>query len=355
MAELTPDSVMTALGGVMDSETGRDIVSAGMVRGLSVQAGHVRFAVEVSAARGPSAEPLRAAAEAAVRSLAGVERVTAVLTAHNETEVPKSPHAERERRKMPPPTPVEGVKAVIAVASGKGGVGKSTVAANLALALAARGLKVGLLDADIYGPSVPKIMGITHGPEEANGKLLPIEKYGLKTMSIGFMVEDDQAMIWRGPMVQTAITQMLRQAAWAPLDILVIDLPPGTGDAQLAIVQTVALSGAVIVSTPQDLALIDARRAVAMFQTTHTKVLGLIENMSGFACPHCGQITPIFGQGGAESSAKQNEIDFLGAVPLTLQLRETSDQGTPLVATRPDSAEAKAFLAIAEQVTAKIA
>lgn len=354
MAELTPDSIMAALRGVVDSETGRDVVTAGMIRGLSIQSGHVRFAVEVSAARGPKAEPLRAAAEAAVRGLAGVERVTAVLTAHSETDVPKSPHAERERRKTTP-TPVEGVKAVIAVASGKGGVGKSTVAANLALALAASGLKVGLLDADIYGPSVPKILGITHGPEESDGKLLPIEKFGLKTMSIGYMIEDDQAMIWRGPMVQTAITQMVRQAAWAPLDVLVIDLPPGTGDAQLAIVQTIALTGAVIVSTPQDLALIDARRAVAMFHTTNTKVLGLIENMSGFACPHCGQVTPIFGQGGAEASAKQNGIDFLGAVPLTLQLRETSDQGTPLVATQPDCAEAKAFLAIAALVAAKIA
>lgn len=353
MTDLTQDSVLAALSGVIDPETGHDIVTCGMIRGLFVRDGQIRFAVEVPAARGEKAEPLRAAAEAAVKALPGVVKVTAVLTAHSETEPPKSPHAPRER-KMPAPTPVGGVRNIIAVASGKGGVGKSTVAANLALALAAQGLKVGLLDADIYGPSVPKIFGITNGPEEADGKLIPIEKFGIRTMSIGFMIEDGQAMIWRGPMVQTAITQMLRQAAWAPLDVLVIDLPPGTGDAQLAIVQNVALTGAVIVSTPQDLALIDARRAVAMFRTTHTPVLGLIENMSGFVCPHCGTQTPIFGQGGAENSARQDGLDFLGTVPLTLRLRETSDGGTPIVATAPESAEAQAFSAIAAELKHKL-
>lgn len=353
MTDLTQDSVLTALRGVVDTQSGRDVVSSGMIKGLFVRDGHVRFAVEVAAARGAQAEPLRAAAEAAVQALPGVVKVTAVLTAHSETEPPKSPHAPRER-KTPAPTPVDGVRNIIAVASGKGGVGKSTVSANLALALAAQGLKVGLLDADIYGPSVPKIFGITNGPEEADGKLIPIEKFGIRTMSIGFMIEDGQAMIWRGPMVQTAITQMLRQAAWAPLDVLVIDLPPGTGDAQLGIVQNVTLTGAVIVSTPQDLALIDARRAVAMFRTTHTPVLGLIENMSGFVCPHCGTLTPIFGQGGAESSARQDGLDFLGAVPLTLRLRETSDGGTPIVATDADSAEAQAFFAIAATLKHKL-
>lgn len=354
MAEITAADVSTALQSVIDPQSGQNIIAGGLVRGISVQNGHVRFAVEVPASRGAAAEPLRAAAENAVRPLAGVEKVTAVLTAHSETEVPQSPHGAREPRKTPAPAAIPGVKAVIAVASGKGGVGKSTVAANLALALSARGLKTGLLDADIYGPSVPTIFGLTTSPEQTDGHLLPLEKFGLKLMSIGTMVEPDMAMIWRGPMVQSAILQMLRQVAWGELDVLVIDLPPGTGDAQLGIVQNVTLAGAVIVSTPQDLALIDARRAVQMFHTTHVPVLGLVENMSGFVCPHCGQTTPIFGQGGAQNDAGKNGLAFLGAVPLTLSIRETSDSGSPIVASQPQSAEAKAFHLIGAQVAEKI-
>lgn len=354
MADITVADVHAALQSVVDPQSGQNIVAAGLIRGVSVQNGHVRFAIEVPASRGAAAEPLCAAAEAAVKTIAGVSKVTAVLTAHSEAEVPQSPHSTREPRKMPAPGPISGVKAVIAVASGKGGVGKSTVAANLALALAARGLQVGLVDADIYGPSVPTIFGLTEGPQEVNGKLLPIEKFGLKLMSIGTMVEADKAMIWRGPMVQSAILQMLRQVAWGPLDVLVIDLPPGTGDAQLGIVQNVTLAGAVIVSTPQDLALIDARRAVHMFHTTQIPILGLVENMSGFVCPHCGQTTPIFGQGGAQASAQSSGLDFLGAVPLTLSIRETSDSGSPIVASQPQSAEANAFHLIAGLVAEKI-
>jgi ATP-binding protein involved in chromosome partitioning len=241
------------------------------------------------------------------------------------------------------------------VASGKGGVGKSTVAVNLALALARLGLKTGLLDADIYGPSVPRLMGITERPRAQDGKFIPIEKYGIKTMSIGFLLREDEATIWRGPMVQSALTQMMNDGLWAPLDVLVIDMPPGTGDAQLTIAQRVPLKGAVIVSTPQDIALIDARRGIAMFRKTQVPVLGVIENMSTFICPHCGHESHIFGHGGArETAATLGEV-FLGEIPLNPVIRETSDAGTPIVAAAPDSPEARAFLLIAEQVAATIA
>jgi ATP-binding protein involved in chromosome partitioning len=241
------------------------------------------------------------------------------------------------------------------VASGKGGVGKSTVAVNLALGLAKLGLKVGLLDADIYGPSVPRLLSITHKPETDGHKLQPIEKLGIKAMSIGFLVAEDSPMIWRGPMVQSALMQMMNDVAWAPLDVLVIDMPPGTGDAQLTIAQRVPLKGAVIVSTPQDIALIDARKGIAMFEKTQVPVLGIVENMSMFICPHCGHESHIFGHGGARAEAEKMNVTFLGEVPLVPLIRETSDAGKPVVASHPNGAEAQAFLAIATQVAQKIA
>jgi ATP-binding protein involved in chromosome partitioning len=236
------------------------------------------------------------------------------------------------------------------VASGKGGVGKSTVAVNLALGLARLGLKVGLLDADIYGPSLPRLLDIRHKPEAENRKLKPIEKHGLKTMSIGFLVQEDEAMIWRGPMVQSALTQMMNDVLWAPLDVLVLDMPPGTGDAQLTIAQRVPLKGAVIVSTPQDIALIDVRKSIAMFRKTEVPVLGMVENMSVFICPDCGHAHHIFGQGGARQTALKLGLNFLGEIPLHLRIRETSDAGTPVMIEAPDGPEAKAFLAVAEKV-----
>ncbi|MGN6149873.1 MAG: iron-sulfur cluster carrier protein ApbC, partial [Rhizomicrobium sp.] len=258
-----------------------------------------------------------------------------------------------------PPQPktsgIEGVTSVIAVASGKGGVGKSTVAVNLALGLAKLGLKVGLLDADIYGPSVPRLLSITHKPETDGNKLQPIEKLGIKAMSIGFLVAEDSPMIWRGPMVQSALMQMMNDVAWAPLDVLVIDMPPGTGDAQLTIAQRVPLKGAVIVSTPQDIALIDARKGIAMFEKTQVPVLGIVENMSMFVCPHCGHESHIFGHGGARAEAEKMNVTFLGEVPLVPLIRETSDAGKPVVASHPNGPEAQAFLAIATQVAQKIA
>ncbi|HEY0282348.1 MAG TPA: Mrp/NBP35 family ATP-binding protein [Rhizomicrobium sp.] len=354
MLQATRNDVLKALDGVIDPQSGRSVVQQDMIQGLVLKDGHVGFALEVAPSRGNEAEPLRQECEKAVHVLPGVLSVTAVLTAHRDGEALRPAH-NRPQRRPPAPAGIPGVGAIIAVASGKGGVGKSTVAVNLALGLQALGYKAGLLDADIYGPSVPRLLGITEKPEAADGgKLAPIVKLGLKAMSIGFLVEEDTPMIWRGPMVQSTLMQMMNDVAWAPLDILVIDMPPGTGDAQLTIVQQVPLKGAVIVSTPQDIALIDARKALAMFRKTQVPVLGIIENMSTFICPHCGHESQIFGHGGARDTAKALDTPFLGEIPLVPAIRETSDAGTPIVAAAPDGPEAKAFLLIAKEVAAKI-
>ncbi|HTQ13625.1 MAG TPA: iron-sulfur cluster carrier protein ApbC [Rhizomicrobium sp.] len=347
---VTREDILKALSGVIDPATGRDIVASGLVQGLVVRDGHVGFSLEVPAARGRTAEPLRKAAEDATHTLPGVLSVTAVLTAHNEPAPARHAHGHAQ-----PAGGIEGVGAVIAVASGKGGVGKSTVAVNLALALSRLGMRVGLLDADIYGPSVPRLLAITHRPDSDGHKLKPIEKYGLKAMSMGFLVKEDEPMVWRGPMVQSALTQMMNDVAWAPLDVLVIDMPPGTGDAQLTIAQRVPLKGAVIVSTPQDIALIDARKGLAMFRKTQVPILGIVENMSVFVCPECGHESHIFGHGGARATAEELGSPFLGEIPLVPAIRETSDAGTPIVVSRPDGREANSFLAIAQQVAEKIA
>ncbi len=353
MPSATRDHVLTALSHVIDPASGRNIVETEMVQGLVIRDGHVGFALEVSPERGPAAEPLRKAAEDAVLALAGVLSVSAVLTAHRERGAQNK--AAPAHGPGPRPQGIPGVATVIAVASGKGGVGKSTVAANLALGLARLGLKTGLLDADIYGPSVPRLLGISEKPRSRDGKILePIEKFGLKTMSIGFLIKDDEPMIWRGPMVMSALTQMLTDVAWAPLDVLVVDMPPGTGDAQLTMAQRVPLRGAIIVSTPQDLALIDARKGLAMFRKTHVPILGIVENMSVFVCPHCGAESHIFGHGGARETASALDVPFLGEIPLVPSIRATSDAGTPIVVKSPDSREAQAFLALAAAVAEKI-
>jgi ATP-binding protein involved in chromosome partitioning len=264
-------------------------------------------------------------------------------------------HPDARARATSKAAGIPGVKHVIAVASGKGGVGKSTTSCNLALAFAAIGLKAGILDADIYGPSQPKLFGLRGKPRQVGRMLEPMERFGVKVMSIGFLVEEDLAMIWRGPMVISAITQMLREVAWGDLDILVVDLPPGTGDAQLTMAQQVPLSGAIIVSTPQDIALIDARRGIAMFEKVNIPLLGLIENMSSFCCPTCNHVTPIFGHGGARLEAETRGIPFLGEIPLDIQIRETSDDGRPIVATEPDSIHAKHYIAIAREIWTAVA
>jgi ATP-binding protein involved in chromosome partitioning len=299
-------------------------------------------------------EPVRKAAEDAVRAIPGISSALIALTAERTggqgpATPPPAPHAAGART-VPG---VPGIDAVIAVASGKGGVGKSTTAVNLALGLRDLGMKIGVLDADIYGPSMPRLLAIKGRPEMLGGRMLrPMESYGMKAMSIGFLIEEETPMIWRGPMVMSAITQMLREVEWGKLDVLVVDMPPGTGDAQLTLAQQVPLAGAVIVSTPQDLALIDARRGIAMFRKVDVPVLGVVENMSYFLCPHCGERTEIFTHGGARKEAERLGVPFLGEVPLEVEIRETSDAGLPIVATRPDSPQAKIYRDIAARVRA---
>ncbi|GJL86207.1 MAG: iron-sulfur cluster carrier protein [Micavibrio sp.] len=339
MLALTKDKILETLGGVVDPDGG-DIVSRHMVSGVQVNTGgEVLFMIEVDPQRGPKLEPLRQEAERVVRALPGVTKVTAVLTAQKKApaaqkEMPvNDPHGMEKNPKLSLP-----VRHIIAVASGKGGVGKSTVAANLAISLANNSrkekLKIGLLDADIYGPSVPKLLGVEgQKPEEVDGKLIPLTVNNVRIMSIGFMIENEAPLVWRGPMVQTAIYQMLRDVSWGtqedPLDVLVVDMPPGTGDAQLTLAQKVPVTGAVIVSTPQDIALIDARKAVAMFEKVDVKVLGIIENMSTYQCTNCGHEEHIFGHGGAKAEAEKLGVPFLGEIPLRADIRAKSDAGEP--------------------------
>ena len=364
MSNLTSDDVLRALKTIVDPDRNKDVVALGLIQGLQVKDGHVSFAIEVSPNEGPAKEPLRLAAEKAVLALKGARSVTAVLTAHKtaasapprraglnaQLQAEAQPRAGAAERQGPP-----GVKAVIAVASGKGGVGKSTVAVNLAVALSKLGRKVGLLDADIYGPSIPRMLGLTGKPTSKDGKKLqPMEAWGLKAISIGSLIDEDQPMIWRGPMVMTALTQLIYDVEWAPLDVLVVDMPPGTGDAQLTLAQRVPLAGAIIVSTPQDIALIDARKGLAMFKKTHVPVFGIVENMSTFVCPNCGHESHIFGHGGARETAAKLGTDFLGEIPLHIAIRETSDGGTPITARDPGSAQAQTFFALAERIIAKL-
>ncbi len=367
MTDLRND-VLAALDQVIDPASGRTVVQQDMIQGLVVKDGHVGFVLEVAPERASASEGLRKICEAMALGVKGVKSVTAVLTAHDDHPHHHDhdhkhdhnhghSHAPKPAVAKQPPQPqagIPGVAVIIAVASGKGGVGKSTVAVNLALSLSRLGLKTGLLDADIYGPSLPRLMGITEKPESDGKKLKPIEKYGLKTMSIGFLVEEDQAMIWRGPMVQSALSQMLSDVEWAPLDVLVLDMPPGTGDAQLTIAQRVPLKGAVIVSTPQDIALIDVKKGITMFQKTHVPILGVVENMSMFVCSGCGAEHDIFGHGGAKLTAEKLGAPFLGEIPLVPRIRETSDAGTPISILAPDSAEALAFLEVAKKVKASL-
>lgn len=345
---------------------GRPLPQSGALSEIIANDGKVFFSIGVDAAAVKSWEPVRQRAEAALKALPGVQSVMIALTAERAAgSAAARPaagghghgHAHGAPGAGPKPQPgVPGVGAIIAVASGKGGVGKSTTAVNLALGLRDLGLRVGVLDADIYGPSMPKLLGIHGKPETIDGKRLkPMEGYGLKVMSIGFLVEEETPMIWRGPMVMSALTQMLREVEWGTLDVIVVDMPPGTGDAQLTMAQQVPLRGAVIVSTPQDLALIDARRGVAMFKRVNVPILGVIENMSHFLCPHCGTRSDIFGHGGARKEADRLGVPFLGEIPLHMDIREKSDAGLPVVATEPDGPHAKIYRDIAARIRDQLA
>lgn len=359
MADITEAVVRAALANVSAGEG--SIVDQGLVGGIVVREGSVQATLEIDPKAAATLEPVRQAAENAIRAIPGVLSATVVMT------------AEAAPARQPPPAPqpggqgpapdgggaIPGVACIIAVASGKGGVGKSTVAANLATAMARQGLAVGLLDADIYGPSMPRMLGRSDRPDSPDGKkLTPLEAHGLKFMSIGLLVDEGTPMIWRGPMVMSALQQMLHDVAWAtpaePLDVLVLDMPPGTGDAQLTVAQKVPLAGAVIVSTPQDIALLDARRGVAMFEKVNVPVLGVVENMSVYVCPNCGHHAHPFGHGGARAEAEKLGVPCLAEIPLTLGIREQGDAGSPIVVAKPDSAEAEAFMGLATRVAEAI-
>jgi ATP-binding protein involved in chromosome partitioning len=385
MATPSTDPLREALRAIKDPASGRDIVSAGLVEGIQQRDGLVQVTLLTDRAHAAAMEPVRRAAEALLARQEGVTNATAVLTAHKGPSPASAPAA---RQGNPPPAahghgpnaqgrhgggpnaggPNAGgpgaaakaplllpdVKAIVAVASGKGGVGKSTVAVNLAVSLARQGHRTGLLDADIYGPSLPRMLGVHRKPEVRGDKMIPLEAWGLSCMSIGFLVDEETPMIWRGPMVMGALEQMMGQVSWGALDILVVDMPPGTGDAQLTMAQRVSLTGAVIVSTPQDIALLDARRGVKMFEKTRVPVLGLVENMSFFCCPNCGHRTEIFGHGGARDEAARLGIEFLGEIPLLLDIRTASDAGTPIAAQAPDSEAGLAYAALAQVVWDKV-
>ena len=346
---LTNDDILKALAGVAGPNGRTPLTETGLVSGISIRDDKVCVAICVAPELAQALEPMRVAAESAVKRLPGVASALVALTSE------AKPTGERSVASVAPPRPtgsIDRVKQIVAVASGKGGVGKSTTACNLALGLSRLGMKVGVLDADVYGPSMPKLFGLQEKPAMAadGHSLMPLEKYGVKVMSIGLLVEDDAPIIWRGPMVMSALTQLLRDVDWGELDILVVDMPPGTGDAQLTIAQNVPLAGAVLVSTPQDLALLDARRGVAMFQRVDVPLLGVIENMSYFLCPHCGGRSDIFAHGGAAREAEKFGVPFLGEIPLDMAIRETSDGGTPVVVGAPEGSHAAAYLAIAERV-----
>jgi ATP-binding protein involved in chromosome partitioning len=372
------NAVLEQLRKVKGPDRESNLVDLGLVSEIFIAGSKVYFSITVPAERAQELEPLREAAARAVGLIDGVEKAVVSLTAAKKAAggngagspvrpAPTASQAESvpppmqgrgpasARGQVPEKIAIPGIDAIIAVASGKGGVGKSTTAVNLALGLQANDLKVGILDADIYGPSMPRLLRITGRPQAVAGRTLkPMEGYGLKVMSMGFLVDEETPMIWRGPMVISAITQMLREVEWGELDVLVVDMPPGTGDAQLTMAQQVPLSGAVIVSTPQDLALIDARKGLNMFRKVEVPVLGIVENMSYFICPHCGEQSDVFGHGGARREAERIGVPFLGEVPLHMEIRARSDEGAPVVVSDSEGAHAKIYREIAQRIWARI-
>lgn len=351
MATVTQEDVLSVLKRIAAPDGRGNVVSAGIVSDIAIQGGTVMFALTASPQHVRSMESLRGAVEKAVLAIPGVDKAMVALTAERSAQ-PQGQPAQPQRG-----SGIPGVKHLIAVSSGKGGVGKSTTAVNLALALKSLGLKVAVLDADVYGPSIPKLFGLTGKPEPSDAagkKMKPMTRYGVEVMSIGFLVPEDTPMIWRGPMVMSALTQLLRETEWNEADVMVIDMPPGTGDVQLTLAQQTPLSGAVIVSTPQDLALIDARKGLNMFRKVNVPVIGIVENMSYFTCTTCGERHEIFGHGGAKEEATRIGAPFLGEIPLDKEVRQRSDSGEPIVATRPDSQHAALYRDVARQVWAAL-
>ena len=360
---ISRDDVLAVLKQVTDPIKGGDIVSAGMVRALTVDGGVVRFVLEIDPARAKKMEEARADAEARVKALDGVQSVSIVMTAHTVSTPPpdlkSKAHGHSHGHSHGPakaagPEKIPGVARIIAVASGKGGVGKSTVSANLATALAAEGRKVGLLDADVYGPSQPRMLGVSGRPASPDGKtILPLRNHGVTLMSLGLMTQEDEAVVWRGPMLMGALQQMLFQVQWGALDVLIVDLPPGTGDVQMTLAQKSELNGAIVVSTPQDIALLDARKGLDMFKKLGTPILGLIENMSTHICSQCGHEEHIFGHGGVAREAEKLGVPLLAEIPLHLDIRTASDGGAPIVVSKPASPQAQAFRTLAKRLIAE--
>ena len=350
---LERDAVLAALKTIPDPSGQGDIVASGVVRALNIDGDAVRFVMEIDPAKSDAYEPLRAKAEDLVKALPGVGSVSVVLTGHSAQPAP--PDLKLGKKAAPAgPEKIPGVDRIIAVASGKGGVGKSTVSANLACALAAQGVRVGLLDADVYGPSQPRMLGVSGRPASPDGKtILPMRNHGVTMMSIGLMTNDDQAVVWRGPMLMGALQQMMMQVQWGALDVLLVDLPPGTGDVQMTLAQKAQVDGAIVVSTPQDVALIDARKGIDMFNQLNVPILGMIENMSTHICSNCGHEEHVFGHGGVAAEAAKLGVPLLAEIPLHLDIRLASDGGAPIVVSKPDSAQAQAFHSVAQVIAAK--
>lgn len=346
------DAILAALKTVKDTISGTDIVTSGVMRALNIDAGVVRFVLEIDPSKASEYEIIKQNAETVLQDIQGVEKVSIVVTGHSNAAPPNlggsKPAAPTGPEKIP------GVQHIIAIASGKGGVGKSTVSANLACALAQQGRRVGLLDADIYGPSQPRMLGVSGRPASPDGKIiLPMRNHGVTMMSIGLMTNEDQAVVWRGPMLMGALQQMMRQVQWGALDVLIVDLPPGTGDVQMTLAQKTHLDGAIIVSTPQDIALLDARKGIDMFEQLNVPILGMIENMSTHICSECGHEEHVFGHGGVASEAEKLNVPLLAEIPLNMQIRLASDGGAPITVSAPESAHAKAFHSIASALVAQ--
>ena len=353
MTNINRDLILEALKEIEDPSQSKDIVSLGLVNSITIKDSNVAVTLEVPVHRGTSMEPVRKLAQARVLKINGVTSATVVVTAHEKKE--KTSTFSEDKEDKVEKVLESNVKRFVAIGSGKGGVGKSTTSVNLAIALKLEGYSVGLLDADVYGPSQPRMLGVSGRPASVGGDMVaPLQNFGISLMSMGLLVPDDTAMIWRGPMVQSALTQMLNSVAWGDLDVIVIDLPPGTGDIQISLAQQVNLAGAVIVSTPQDIALLDVVKALTMFQKANVPVLGMIENMSYWSCPDCGRVDHIFGEGGVKAEAKKRNIDLLGEIPISVDVRKSSDAGIPIIISEPESIQSQNYRLIAKSIIKSI-